>query len=219
MGNENARKYEWQMMEMPNGISTSKGNWYSISREGIEKYIPGLLDKVELETIVRNADEWNDSANALALILYLALPFTGLDAALSFLVSLVFFVIWYLNTAAFASVGLSKLIRILNSDGLLYIISASVFIYFAWQQQYITLWLGVVLFFLYKVGLLNLILKLYASKKDDDGTDASRTDRVLNMLLIRYGMKEGMMPDKVQQMQDQLLKTANYHKTQKKSKD
>ncbi len=217
MSSEDQKKYEWRMLEMPNGISTSNGNWYSISREGIEKYIPGLLDKVELETIIRNADEWHNSANALALIVYLALPFTGLDPVLAFLASLAFFMIWYLNTSAFASVGLSKLIRIINSDGLLYVLSASAFIYFAWQEQYTTLWLGVVLFFLYKVGLLNLILKLYASKKEE--ATPTRADRVLNMMLIRYGMREGMIPEKVRQMQDELLKTANYHKTRKKSKD
>ena len=41
-------------------------------------------------------------------------------------------------------------------------------------------------------------------------------DRVLNMLLIRYGMKEGILTGSVNKMQDELVRITNYHKTRKK---
>ena len=214
MSKERASKYKWQMVEMPGGISTSNGNWYHTTRENIEAYVPGLLKEHSLEKIIRQADDWVQSSNGLSLFLYLLLAFIGLDPVLTFGISLVFFLFWYVNTSAFVSVIFSPLVKLLNLDGFVYVVSTAVLIYLAWQEQFTALWLGIVLFFLFKVGLLNLILKLYSSKKES--SKPQMNDRVLNMLLIRYGMKEGLMPEKVQEMQDNLIKTANYHKTRNK---
>ena len=47
---------------------------------------------------------------------------------------------------------------------------------------------------------------------------APRQDRILNMLLVRYGIKEGLYSGNIQNMQDSLFKTINYHKTRNKNK-
>lgn len=214
MSKEKVSKYNWKMAEMPGGISTSNGNWYHITRESIEAYVPGLLKEHSLEKIIRQADDWVNSSNGLSLFLYLLLAFIGVDSVLAFGLSLIFFLFWYLNTSAFVSIIFSPVVKLLNLDGFVYVVSTAVLIYFAWQEQFTALWLGIVLFFLFKVGLLNLILKLYSSKRES--TKPEMNDRVLNMLLIRYGMKEGLMPEKIQKMQDDLIETANYHKTRKK---
>ena len=214
MSKEKVSKYNWKMAEMPGGISTSNGNWYHITRESIEAYVPGLLKEHNLEKIIRQADDWVNSSNGLSLFLYLLLAFAGVEPVLTFGLSLIFFLFWYLNTSAFVSIIFSPVVKLLNLDGFVYVVSTAVLIYFAWQEQFTALWLGIVLFFLFKVGLLNLILKLYSSKRES--TKPEMNDRVLNMLLIRYGMKEGLMPEKIQKMQDDLIETANYHKTRKK---
>ena len=64
---------KWQMMEMPDGITTSNGSWYHITSKQIEQYVPGLQKKVILERLIQQADAWVLSADALSLLLFLVL--------------------------------------------------------------------------------------------------------------------------------------------------
>ncbi len=202
------------MVEMPNGISTSNGNWYNTTQGQIENYIPGLLKKVSLEEIIKNADNWVSSTNGMALILYLVLALAGGDPRVSFLISVVFFFFWYINTSAFVTPVLNQAMRLFNFDGFVYLSAAGVLIYFSLNDNQLGTWLGLGLFFLFKVGLLSLGLKWFSSKSAKP--TFTREDRILNMLLIKYGMKEGMYSGGIQEMQDSLFKTINYHKTRKK---
>jgi hypothetical protein len=51
------------------------------------------------------------------------------------------------------------------------------------------------------------------SKKDTTAI----SDRILNMVLIRYGYKEGLLTGNLKAMQDEFIRLANYHKTRKKN--
>jgi len=200
-------------VELPDGITTSNGNWYHITSERIEKYIPGLLKKYDVEYIVKNADYWVSSSNGLSLILFLGLSFSALNEWLSSAIAILFFFFWHFNTPAFAYPWLNPMVKLFDSDGFLYLSAASVLIYQSFQGNYLTMWLGLVLFFLFKVGLLKILLKWVTSKRSSNKPELQ--DRILNMLLIRYGMKEGLYSGNIQDMQDSLLKTVNYHKTRK----
>ncbi len=202
------------MSEMPSGITTTNGNWYNTTREKINKYVPGLLKTHTLEKIIQQADDWVNSANGLALVLYLALVLLQVDAVISMTLSVLLFLFWHFKGSAFVVPSLAPIVRLLNMDGFMYIISTGILIYLAMEDYLLAMWLGIVLFFLFKVGLLQLLLKMMNSKKDKKEPEIQ--DRVLNMLLIRYGIKEGIMPATVQKMQDDLIETANYHKTRKK---
>ncbi len=202
------------MSEMPNGISTTNGNWYSISRDKIDNYIPGLLKKHTLEKIIQQADDWVNSPSGLGLVLYLGLVLAGVDAVISMTASLALFLFLYYKGSAFVTPSLTPVVKLLNMDGFMYLTTTGILIYLAMQGPLLAMWLGIVLFFLFKVGLLQLLLKMMSSKKDNKKPDIQ--DRVLNILLIRYGIKEGIMPATVQKMQDDLIATANYHKTKKK---
>ncbi len=204
------------MVELPDGITTSNGNWYHITSEKIEKYIPGLLEKVDIEKIIKNADYWVTSSNGMALILYLGLALTPLNAWLSAGISLLFFLFWHFNTSAFAYPWLNSVVRLFNFDGFLYLSAATILIYLSFQGNQTAMWIGLTLFFLFKVGLLKMLLKWASSKKSSKKPEMQ--DRILNMLLIRYGMKEGLYSGNIQDMQDSLLNTVNYHKTRKKNK-
>ncbi len=204
------------MSEMPNGITTSNGNWYNISREKIEAYIPGLLKIHTLEKIIRQADDWVSSANSLAMIIYLGLVLARFDATLAMGTSILFFLLWYFKGSAFATPSLGTFLKVLNQDGFMYLASAAILIYLAWQGQLLAMWLGIVLFFLFKVGLLQLLIKMMGAKNEKKKPEIQ--DRILNMLLVRYGIKEGIMPTSVQKMQDDLIEVANYHKIRKKKK-
>lgn len=203
------------MVELPDGITTTNGNWYHTTSKYIQAYIPGLLKKQSLEKIIKNADYWVSSANGFALILYLILALMGINAFISGIISIVFFLFWHVNTSAFVTPLLNQIVRFFNFDGFLYVVSAGVLIYLAMQGKQAAMWVGLLLFFLFKVGLLAIFLKWISSKKK--GVKAERQDRILNMLLVRYGIKEGMYSGNIQNMQDSLFKTINYNKTKKKN--
>ena len=204
------------MVELPDGITTSNGNWYHTTSNKIQEYIPGLLKKYEIEKVIKNADYWVSSPNGMSLILYLILVLSGVEAFISAGISAIFFFFWYFNTSAFVTPMLNQVARLFDFDGFLYVATASSLIYMAMQGGQTEMWLGLMLFFLFKVGLLKMLLKWIASKKDIRKTE--RQDRILNMLLVRYGIKEGLYSGDIQNMQDSMFNTIHYHKNRKKNK-
>jgi len=224
MENFKRGRNEWQMLELPDGITTSEGNWYHITREGIENYVPGLLKEYSLENIIEEADAWVKSANGLALMLYFILVYASLNSLVATGISLVFYFAWYFNTSVFVNVIATPVTKVLNKDGVVYTLSAIFLIGMTFNDviseygiiiEFSAVWYGLALFFLYKVGLLKMLVdfvrsKFVATKK------VLRQDRILNMLLIRYGMKTGSLTGKVQEMEKELIRVANYHKTKKK---
>ena len=222
MTSRKAGTAKWQMMEMGDGITTSNGLWYHINKQQIEKYIPGLLKSEPLEKIIRQADAWTLSADGISLLLYFTLAYLTITPLYAAILSLIFYFIWYNQMSAFVNVGLSKIITIFANDGFLYGVSAILLIGMSLNSISTGLtisidvgldavWYGIPLVFFYKVGLLRLIIRFYQSRKKTPKPELN--DRVLNMLLIRYGMKHGVLTKSVNEMQDELIRLANYHKT------
>lgn len=197
---------------MSDGITTSNGNWYHITREGIKKYIPGLLEKYPLEKLIREADSWLKSADMLSLYLFFVLILAGSGALVAAIASVIFYLLWYFNTGAMVMPFAGPLIKILQMDGVVYTLSGAALIYFSFTGAMAAMWTGILLFFLFKVGLLRLGVQ-YLMKEREKGT--LRADKVLNMLLIRYGMKIGSLTGNIEEMQDELIRVANYHKKKK----
>ncbi len=223
MSERKVGEFIWQMLELQDGITTSDGNWYHITREQIERYTPGLLKKYTLERIIKEADAWVKSADGIALLLFFLLAYLSVTPWLAALLSLVFFLIWFFNTSAFLVVAASPLIRLITTDGFIYVVSAILLMGIAFNGfiagfgiivGFDALWYGIALFFLFKVGLLRLLIRLIQSKGKTRRVEMQ--DRILNMLLIRYGMKSGILTGKVSEMENKLIEMANYHKTRKK---
>lgn len=223
MNSRKVGEFKWQMMELPDGITTSNGNWYHITSNKIEKYTPSLLKKYSIERIIKEADAWVKSADAISLVLFFLLVYLSVAPWLATVVSLLFFFIWYFNTSAFLNLASSPIIKLITTDGFIYSVSAILLIGIAFTEtltswglsvDFNALWYGLILFFLYKVGLLRLLIKFVQSKSSKPVVELP--DRVLNMLLIRYGIREGILTGKINEMQDRLIEIANYHKTKKK---
>jgi hypothetical protein len=223
MENFKRGRFDWQMLELPDGITTSNGNWYHITREGMEEYVPGLFKEVTLERIIEEADAWVKSSNGLALMLYFILVYASVDALLSFIISLAVYFFWYFNTSVFVNVLTTPIAKVLNKDGFVYTISAICLVGFSMNEllasygisvEFNALWYGLGLFFLFKVGLLSLAIQ-FVRNKFFSKPNVTKQDRVLNMLLIRYGMKYGMLTGDVQDMEKELIRVANYHKKKK----
>lgn len=216
-------EFKWQMMELSDGITTSNGNWYHITSEQIEEYTPGLLKKYSLERIIKEADAWVKSADGLSLLLFFLLVYISVTPWIAALASIAFFLIWYFNTSAFLVLAANPIIKLITTDGFAYVASSVLFMGIAFNEfistygiyvDFSALWIGLILFFFFKVGLLRLLIRFIQSKSSTSGTEIQ--DRILNMLLIRYGMKSGVLTGKVNEMQDRLIDIANYHKTRKK---
>ena len=224
MSSRKAKSFKWQMMELPDGITTSHGNWYHITSKQIEQYIPGLLKRFSLERIIKEADAWVKSADSLSLFFYFGLAYASISPFPAFVISIAFFMIWYFNTGAFVNLASNPLIKILINDGFVYMVSAVLLIGITFNEtmaaafgihvDFEAVWYGLVLFFLFKVGLLRLLILFIQSKTKIPKVE--HQDRILNMLLIRYGMKEGILTGNIEAMQDRLIEIANYHKTRKK---
>ena len=216
---------KWQMMEMPDGITTSNGSWYHITSRQIEQYVPGLQKKVILERLIQQADAWVLSADALSLLLFFLLAYLAVNPLFAFIIAIIFYLVFYFNTSAIVGVQLSKLMLIFSNDGFLYALSAVLLIgisiggtplaLISINVDTIAIWYGVALVFLFKVGIMRLFLKFIVAKFSKGGIE--RQDRILNMLLIRYGMHYGILTKGVNEMQDELIRLRNYHKTRKKN--
>ncbi len=85
---------------------------------------------------------------------------------------------------------------------------------FVFTPDAYALWIGVALVFGFKVGLFRLLINFLSNRVAKTRID--REDRILNMLLIRYGMHHGILTKDVNQMQDELIRISNYHKIRKK---
>lgn len=223
MNSRKVGEFKWQMMELPDGITTSNGNWYHITSDQIEKYTPGLLKRYPIERIIKEADAWVKSADGLSLVVFFILAYLSVAPWLAALVSLMFFFVWYFNTGAFLNLASSPIIKLITTDGFIYTVTGVLLIGIAFTEsiasfglsvEFNALWYGLILFFLFKVGLLRLIIKFIQSRSSKPTLEMH--DRILNMLLIRYGMKEGILTGRINDMQDRLLEVSNYHKTRKK---
>ena len=216
---------KWQMMEMGDGITTSNGLWYHINEKQINTYVPGLLKKKPLHHIVKQADAWTLSADGLSLMLFFLLVYLKISPLLAAGIAVGFYLMWFFNTSAFVNVALSKIVQVFANDGFMYGVSALLLIGITLNSTIPSLgfdvgvslsavWYGIALVFLFKVGLLRLLLRYLASRSKKPFVELN--DRVLNMLLIRYGMKYGILTKSVEELQDELIRIANYHKTRKK---
>lgn len=202
------------MLEMPDGITTSEGNWYRTTAKQINTYLPGLLKQHRLEKIIKQADAWVKSPEIFGLISFVILVLVGISPLFSFVTSLLVYFLFYVSNSAIVSANLSGLIQKMNNDGFLYLLFGGALIYFSFVGPMTALFYGAILLFLYKVGLLRILLKFIGNKINP--RKIPHSDRVLNMLLIRYGMKEGIQTPNIQHMENQLFDVAYYHKNRKK---
>lgn len=200
------------MLELPDGITTSDGNWYHITSTGAEKYIPGLLKKYRLERIIQDADAWLKCPDIFALLFYFMLILLSVNPWVSAMAALLFYLLLFFNISTIALPAFSPVARWFHSDGLSYILITVFLIYFSLFNLK-AMWIGAALVFLLKVGLLRLTLK-YITGKISSATPMA--DRVLNMLFIRLGLREGLLNNRVEAMEKQLLQQVNQIKKKKK---
>ncbi|WP_440999091.1 hypothetical protein [Fodinibius sp. SL11] len=197
-----------QFLETQLGIVTRTGDWFHITTDQIKQFVPGLLDKRPLDKLVEEAIAWVRSADSLALTLLLVL-LLAIHPILAVTIAIAFHFLWYRSKSALVTIYLGKVLKFLNTDGYLLITSLVIISALGMTGQYLAAGIGLVFFFLMKLGLLKRLWD-----KIDQGVDKKLTlnDRVFKMILLKYGMHYNLQPPEVQQMEDKFVELATNRK-------
>ncbi len=188
------------------GIVTRTGEWFHTTSEEIEKFVPGLLDSVRLEKLVREARAWVRSADSLSLTLLMALLFL-VNPWLAAVTAAAFHWLWYTYKSALVNTWSGMILSALNSDGYQYIIALVALSLLGMEGYYTALVIGALYFFVFRFSLLDKAWdRLTASE------ELTLNDRLMKMLLIKYAISEGLSPKKVQEMEDRIVEKATSRK-------
>lgn len=195
-------------LETQLGIVTRTGDWFHTTSDQIEKFVPGLLDKRSLDKLVEEAVAWVRSADSLALTILLVLLLV-IHPILAAAIALAFHFFWYRSKSAFVTIYLGKVLKFMNTDGYLLITSLVIISAVGMNGQYLAAGVGLVFFFLMKLGLLKRLWD-----KIDEGTQKKLTlnDRVFKMILVKYGMHYNIISDEIQRMEDKFVELASSRK-------
>ena len=207
MKNQGSRRQNL-FLETQLGIVTRTGDWFHVTTDQIKKFVPGLLDKRPLDNLVEEAIAWVRSADSLALTLLLVL-LLFINPIFAVTIAIAFHFLWYRSKSAFVTIYLGKVLKFLNTDGYLLITSLVIISALGMTGKYLAAGIGLVFFFLMKLGLLKRLWD-----KIDSGVDKKLTlnDRVFKMLLVKYGMHYNLQPSEVEEMEDKFVELATSRK-------
>ncbi|HEX6981915.1 MAG TPA: hypothetical protein VF181_04070 [Balneolaceae bacterium] len=190
------------------GIVSRTGDWFHTTSDHIEKFTPGLLKKRPLEDLVEDAIAWVRSADGLSMSLLLVL-LLFIHPVLAAVIVIAFHFFWYRSKSAFVTTFMGKVLKLVNSDGFMFITSAVILSYLAMGGEYLAMVVGLVFFFLLKLGLLK---RLWDKMDENKSNKLSLNDRVFKMILIKYGMHYNAEPTEVKRMEDAFVDLATNRK-------
>jgi len=199
-----------EFVESSLGIVTTTGNWFHTTSEQIKNYAPGLFKYHSLDELVRAAETWIKSADSLALIIYMGLGYL-INPWLAALLVIAFHIFWYWSKSAFVTPSLTKIFKWLNTDAFLYIVSGIALSFFGIKGMYAELWVGILLFFIFKLGLLRWGLN---KLERNMSKSISLNDRLLKMIIVKYALQNDITIPEIEKM-DQNIKEIIYKKYKK----
>lgn len=195
------------------GIVTRYGDWFHTNGEQIEEFIPGLLEEVDLPEIVKAAQAWVKSADSLSMIMLLVLLML-VNPIIAAVLTIAFHGFWYFYKSSFVVISLNKPLEYLYKDGTQLLVSLVVISYLGLIGQYLAAGIGLLFFFVFKLGLLRKLWDtIYRSTKENK---LPLNDRVMKMVLVKYSISEDLAPDEIQQMEDQIRDLVTRRKSKKK---
>jgi hypothetical protein len=186
---------EVTFVSSPAGIFLETGTWFEIREEDLRQYARGVLNVYPLERLLADADVWLRSPRTLGLM-SLPLLLLVLPTWLSVIITLCLFSIWYVYGPSLVNHVMLAILRVLDSvvvQGLTYIVLLSLL---AMQGDMIAMWTGLVLFVLFRWGVLDRI----ATKVLAPGARAIYSlplpDQVLRGIIFRRAIASGVaMPE------------------------
>ncbi|HKJ34660.1 MAG TPA: hypothetical protein VKA34_22745 [Balneolales bacterium] len=202
-------------VETPVGIFTMKGNWFHTSLQKIKQYAPGLTDIYSQEKLIKDAEAWAKSADSVTLILFMGLTYF-LDAYIAGAVALGFFVFWHFNKSAFVNYTATKIIKLLNYEFVVILVSVAVLSVKGMNGEYAQLILGFIYFFFLKFGWLR---KMVDKWYDSRNKVVTLNDRVLKMIILQYAYREGITVGDIKNWESDIYDLYHGKKGGKKSKN
>lgn len=187
------------------GIVTRFGDWFHTTADYIEEFVPGLLEEVNLEELVRAAQAWVKSADSLSMILLLLL-LLFVNPIISAIVAIIFHALWYFNKSSFVAISLNTFMEYLYKDGTQLIASLVIISYLGVMGNYLAAGIGLLFFFILKLGLLRKLWDKIFQLQDEIALTLN--DRVMKMVILRFSMRENVTPDNIQQMEEQIADLA-----------
>jgi hypothetical protein len=191
-------------LETQLGIVTRTGDWFHTTKDHIEEFVPGLLKKRPLNALVEEAVAWVRSADSLSLTILLVL-LMFIHPIFAAIIAIAFHFFWYRFKSGFVTIYMGKLLKMMNTDGYLLMTSLVVISLVGMNGQYLAAGIGLVFFFLMKLGLLK---RLWDKIDEDKADELSLNDRVFKMILMKYAMHYNQNPSEVQGMEDKFKELA-----------
>jgi len=186
------------ILESPVSTISSAGHWFFATRESVEEYVPGILEKVSFESLIHKSILWIDSSDSLAMLLYFLLAFL-INPWVAAVGTLAFHLWWYFNKSAFVSLSVLPVLKVLHHEFVQLLVAGVLLSLMGMEGMYLALFFGIVFFFLFKIGLLRRLWDQFDKTKAKEKLPLN--DRVLKMLLVRYSMKENIAPQEVQRLE------------------
>lgn len=201
------------IFESPVSTISSAGHWFFATRKTVEEYVPGILEKYSFESLIRKSIVWINSADSLAMFLYFALVYL-INPWIAAAIALIFHVWWYFNKSAFVSISFTPVLTLLNHEFVQLLVAGILLSLMGINGMYLALGLGIIFFFLFKVGLLRRLWDRLDKKRSGDKLPLN--DRVLKMVLVRYSIKENIAPHEVQRLEDHVQEAVIKFNSKKK---
>ncbi|NBC27170.1 MAG: hypothetical protein GVY08_09935 [Bacteroidetes bacterium] len=186
------------ILESPVSTISSAGHWFFATRDSVEEYVPGILEKVSFESLIHKSILWIDSSDSLAMLLYFLLAFL-VNPWVAAVGTLAFHLWWYFNKSAFVSLSVLPVLKVLHHEFVQLLVAGVLLSLMGMEGMYLALFFGIVFFFLFKIGLLRRLWDQFDKTKAKEKLPLN--DRVLKMLLVRYSMKENIAPQEVQRLE------------------
>jgi len=199
----NRKNHSVNILETPYSTVTNSGHWFHATRDTIKDYVPGLMKIYSFESLIGKAVTWIDSADSISMLLFFGLAFL-ISPWLAGTISLLFHFVWYHKKSAFVNLPLTPFLKLLNRDFLQLLVAAVVLSFMGIHGMYTALVIGIVLFFLYKIGLLRRLWDKL--DKNSSGKKLPLNDRVLKMVLVRYSIYQNIPPEDVKKIDDHVQK-------------
>ncbi len=166
------------------------------------------------EDLIGKAVTWIDSADSLAMILFFGLAFF-INPWIAAGLSLLFHYWWYHQKSALVNIPTTPVLKLINQDFFQLLMASVVLSFMGISGMYTAVVLGIITFFLYKIGLLRRLWDRFDAKKVNGKLPLN--DRTLKMVLVRYSLYQNMPPKEVEKL-DRYVQQAviDYHKKNKK---
>lgn len=186
-----------EFVETPLGVFTINGNWFYTNSDEIERYAPGLLAKTSLEDLIRTAETWVKSTDAVTILLFmlLLLLMPGYQAAI---IAVIFLFIWHMTKSALVGNLATKVVRAISYEPLVILASVASISYMGISEAYSDVGYGLLFFIIFRFGWVR---KMFDTFYEKYSSRISLNDRVLKMVVLRAAMEHSVPIKEVDQME------------------